>query len=145
MKIIESNLKFKENLQTRNSTDMIILHHADISTCSVEDIHRWHLEKGWSGCGYHFFVTKEGMIYRGRPEIVIGAHCKGANSHSIGICAEGDYMQENMPEIQKKAIIELGQYLYKKYSVKNVYGHKEVGNSLCPGTKYPLKEIKESI
>ena len=142
MKIIETNLKFTGSLSTRSKTDMIILHHAEASKCSAEDIHRWHLDFGWSGFGYHFLVRKDGSIYRGRPEGTIGAHCKGINSTSIGICAEGDYMKETMPEKQKAAIIELVDYLKKKYTVVNVFGHREVGSSNCPGVNYPLDEIK---
>lgn len=143
MKIIETNLKFTGSLSKRLKTDMIILHHAEASKCSVEDIHKWHLEFGWSGFGYHFLVRKDGSIYRGRPENTVGAHCQGRNSTSIGICAEGSYMIETMPEVQKKAIIELVNYLKNKYNVSKVYGHREVGSSNCPGTNYPLEQIKK--
>lgn len=145
MKIIETNLKFNGSLSTRSKTDMIILHHAEASKCSAEDIHKWHLGNGWSGFGYHFLIRKDGSIYRGRPENTVGAHCAGKNSTSIGICAEGAYMTESMPEVQKKAIIELVAYLKEKYNVVNVYGHREVGASNCPGDNYPLEEIKKSV
>lgn len=57
MKIIETNLKFKQ-MDTRKSTNRIILHHAAAINCSAEDIHRWHLNNGWAGAGYHFLVRK---------------------------------------------------------------------------------------
>ena len=61
MNIIDTNLKFKQ-MDTRKSTERIIMHHAAAKTCSAEDIHRWHLNKGWSGAGYHFLVRKDGKI-----------------------------------------------------------------------------------
>ncbi|NFV48472.1 N-acetylmuramoyl-L-alanine amidase, partial [Clostridium botulinum] len=112
----------------------------------VEDIHRCHKENGWSGIGYHFFVRKDGSIYKGRPEGVLGSHCKGHNQNSLGICAEGDYMKEFMPQTQKNAIINLCKYLCNKYGITDVRGHKEAPYSTnCPGTNYPLQEIKQAI
>lgn len=94
MQIIKKNYHWASPLSIRKKTNRIILHHAQAKTCSVEDIHQWHLKRGWSGIGYHFFIKKDGTIYQGRPENTIGAHAKGANSDSIGICAEGNFMQE---------------------------------------------------
>ena len=92
MQIIRKKYNWASPLFKRNKTNRIILHHAQAKTCSVEDIHQWHLKKDWSGIGYHFLVRKDGTIYQGRPEDTIGAHAKGANHDSIGICAEGDFM-----------------------------------------------------
>ena len=74
MNIIDSNLKFRE-LAYGNNPGKIILHHAAATNCSIEDIHNWHLNNGWSGCGYHYFIRKNGSIYKGRPENSLGAHC----------------------------------------------------------------------
>ena len=99
MNIIETNLKFGA-LSMRKSTKRAILHHAEASKCTAEDIHHWHLQNGWSGAGYHFLVRKDGSIYRLRPENAVGSHAKGSNSDSIGICFEGSYMTETMPQAQ---------------------------------------------
>ena len=71
MNIIETNFNWNGGFTQRSSTSQIILHHADAITCTVEDIHRWHLNNGWTGIGYHYFVKKDGSIYRGRPENVV--------------------------------------------------------------------------
>jgi hypothetical protein len=144
MEIIESNLKFK-SLSYDLVPVMIVLHHAEASNCTIEDIHQWHLENGWSGCGYHYFVRKDGSIYRGRPEGAIGSHCLGANDKAIGICAEGSYMTETMPEVQKKAIIELARDICQRKEIKQVYAHRELKETNCPGTNYPFEEIKQAI
>ncbi|OAA90698.1 peptidoglycan recognition protein family protein [Clostridium coskatii] len=145
MNIIQSNLSFRSNMEYGNKPDTIVLHHAEASHCSVYDIDQWHKQRGWAGIGYHYFVTKAGQVYTGRPENVVGAHCPGENDHSIGICAEGEYMSETMPEIQKNAIIELCKYIKGKYNIKTIGGHKEFYSTDCPGTNYPLQEIKDLI
>ena len=110
MEIIETNLEFR-NLEKRKLTRRTILHHAEASNCTAEDIHRWHLNRGWSGAGYHFLVRKDGNVYRLRPEECVGAHAYGSNYDSIGICAEGKYNEETMPKQQKQSIIELVKYV----------------------------------
>ena len=143
MEIIETNLQFKD-MSTRKATQRIILHHADAKNCSAEDIHRWHLNNGWSGAGYHFLVRKDGKVYRLRPEDKVGAHAYGANYNSLGICFEGDYMQEDMPEAQKEAGKELVAYLKNKYNITTVQRHKDVCSTNCPGDKFPFDEIANS-
>lgn len=143
MEIIETNLQFKD-MSTRKVTERIILHHADAKECSAEDIHRWHLNNGWSGAGYHFLVRKDGKIYRLRPEDKVGAHAYSSNYNSIGICFEGNYMEEDMPEIQKEAGKELIAYLKNKYGITTVQRHKDVCATSCPGDKFPFEEIANS-
>ncbi|WP_315114631.1 peptidoglycan recognition family protein [uncultured Clostridium sp.] len=144
MKINESNLKFK-SLTYGNNPKSIVLHHAEASKCSIEDIHRWHLNNGWSGCGYHYLVRKDGSIWTGRPETSVGAHVAGFNTNSIGICAEGSYMTETMPIMQRNSVIDLCKHLCNKYGIDKIYGHREVGASNCPGANHPLEEIKKAV
>ena len=143
MEIIETNLEFKQ-MDTRSSTQRIILHHAAAKRCSAEDIHRWHLSNGWSGAGYHFLVRKDGKIYRLRPEDKVGAHAYGSNNNSLGICFEGNYMEEDMPESQKEAGKELVAYLKNKYNITTVQAHRDVCATSCPGDKFPFDEIANS-
>lgn len=142
MQIIETNFKWNGSLSYTNKPKKIVLHHAEALICTVQQIHSWHLGNGWAGIGYHFFVRKDGTIYRGRPENAIGAHVSGANTNTLGICAEGSYMTEIMPTAQLNAIKWLIQYLDNKYGQLPIYGHREVGSSNCPGTNYPLAELK---
>lgn len=140
MEIIDTNLNFKP-LTKRTQTNKIILHHSASEIASPEDIHRWHLNNGWAGAGYHFLVRKDGKIYRLRPEDTVGAHASGSNSDSIGICAEGNYDYETMPEAQKKSLIWLVNYLKNKYHITKVIGHRDVNNTSCPGKNFPFDEI----
>lgn len=141
MNIIESNLKFKSNYSKRQGNpEAVVLHHAAASSASVETVHGWHLDNGWAGIGYHFYVRKDGSVYRGRPESWIGAHATGHNE-KIGICAEGNFETETMPDAQKKAIVELLAYLFGKYGNMKVYGHRDFAATDCPGKNYPFDSI----
>lgn len=140
MDIIETNLDFG-NMSALNSVTRLILHHAEARTCSAEDIHCWHKQNGWSGAGYHFLVRKNGTVYRLRPENKIGAHAKGANSNSLGICFEGSYQTETMPDAQIDAGKELVAYLKKKYVITKVQRHSDVCSTSCPGKNFPFNSI----
>lgn len=142
MEIIKTNLKFKD-MDTRKSTNRILLHHSACESCTPEQIHQWHLARGWAGAGYHFLVRKDGKKYRLRPEDKVGAHAYGANYDSIGICAEGNFMEEQMPEVQKNSIKELVAYLKDKYGIDKVQGHREVNATSCPRNKLSIRRNKK--
>lgn len=56
----------------------------------AEEITRWHVnENGWSDIGYHYVIRRDGTLEAGRPLSREGAHCKGNNDDSIGICLVG--------------------------------------------------------
>ncbi len=145
MQIIEKVYKLIGTLKKRVKTKRIILHHAAAKVCTPEQVDEWHKARGWTCIGYHFFVRKDGTIYRGRPEWSIGAHASNNNSDSIGICAEGNFEIEIMPEAQKRALKELVSYLKKKYNISIVQRHKDVGQTDCPGKNYPFEEIAKGI
>lgn len=145
MQIIEKTYKWSGKLENRSSTKRIILHHAEAKSCTAADIHRWHLDNGWSGIAYHFFVRKDGTVYRGRPEDAVGAHAYGANSDSIGICFEGNFEQEIMPEVQAKAGYELVKMLKATYNISKVLAHRDVGNTDCPGKNFPFADISRGV
>lgn len=145
MQIYDVGLQFKRALQKRATTEFIILHHAAASEASVTTVHVWHINRGWAGIGYHYYVRKDGSIYRGRPEDTIGAHTEGYNSRSIGICAEGNFEVEAMPDVQKQAIIELLRELKQRYPNVQIKRHKDFANTACPGRNYPFNDIIEGV
>lgn len=144
LKIVDPNLQFN-SLVSINNPDTIVLHHAGASKYSVYQVHDLHLRNGWEGIGYHYYVAKDGIVYRGRPETSRGSHSPAKNTSSIGICAEGNYVTETMPEAQKKAIIELCKNIKERYNITYIGGHEEFTQTDCPGTKYPMKEIINAV
>lgn len=146
MVIIDDGLEFDSNMSKMGHVNGIVLHHTGVSVPqSVEVIHNYHKNhNGWAGIGYHYYVRKDGSIYKGRPEQYAGAHCVGVNSTSIGICAEGNFMEEEMSDEQKQAIIELIAFVKDEYNIEYVKGHRELYNTSCPGNNYPLEEIRNA-
>lgn len=144
MNIIDTNLNFTRGLPNNNSPKNIVLHHTECNGWSIERLHELHKGNGWVGIGYHFYIRKDGSIYRGRPEWTLGSHCKGFNKNSIGIAFEGDYhnTDKSMPDTQFNAGLQLISYLKNKYGNMGIYGHREVGNSNCPGKYFPLNNFK---
>ena len=64
---------------------------------TVAQLRHDHVDvNGWDDIGYHYYITKDGRIHACRPENVPGAHVKGFNKHSIGICYEGGIMLEGV-------------------------------------------------
>ena len=144
MNIIEQNYKWNGSLSKRLSTKYIILHHR-AGNGDVQSIHQTHLANGWSGIGYHFYVRKDGTVYRGRPLEMVGAHCKEQNQNyqSVGICFEGNYSTEKtMPDKQLQAGKELVLYLKAIYINAEIKKHSDFMATACPGQYFPFDEIK---
>lgn len=97
---------------------------------SASDIHRWHKEFGWDGIGYHFVVRRNGKIENGRPTYWPGAHVRGHNHESIGICLIGrDKFEFNQLTSLKVHI----QVLLSEFPNAQVVGHCELDSAkTCP-------------
>lgn len=119
----------------------IVWHHAAAKRCSVRTIHGWHLANGWSGFAYMFEVRKNGKVYVGRPENMLGGHTADWPG-TIGIVFEGNFDVERMSDKQLRAGQALHRYLHRKYGCPD-RGHRDMpGNSTgCPGRYFPLAEI----
>ena len=141
MQIKEVDYQWRGTLIKRNKTEMIVLHHAAAKSCTAQQVHQWHTNRGWSGIGYHYFISRDGQVFRGRPEDTVGAHATGYNSVSIGVCFEGDYTVQYMTETQLEAGKELVAYLKDKYNITKVKGHRDLMATSCPGVKFPFFEI----
>ena len=105
----------------------------------AKDIDRWHRERGWDGIGYHKVIDLDGTIEPGRSETKPGAHCKGHNSDSIGICYIGGLDKNGKPadtrtELQKAALAGLVADYKRRFPNAKVVGHRDMPNvhKACP-------------
>lgn len=105
----------------------------------VSDIDKWHKEKGYNSCGYHYIIRRSGQIETGRKEDEIGAHTKGNNSISIGVCLVGGVDNDNVTPIDnftKNQFISLKNLLndiLSRYPNAIVKGHRDFNkNKACP-------------
>jgi N-acetylmuramoyl-L-alanine amidase len=119
----------------------IIVHCADTPEgrdVRTAEIKRWHTEeRGWSDIGYHWVVELDGSLHAGRPEEVSGAHCKGHNSDSIGICYVGGSDASGNPkdtrtQEQKEALVSLISDLLDRHTEAEVFGHRDFSEKACP-------------
>lgn len=114
-----------------NSIDYIIIHCTATKEgldFHVQDIDRWHREKGWNGCGYHYVIALDGTIETGRNEGVVGAHCNGHNKDSLGIVYVGGLDSEGHSKDtrtiqQRAALYHLLTNLKYKYPNAKIVGH----------------------
>ena len=135
MEIKEVNLDFGSmNLRSKVLEYIVIHHTASTAKETVEQIHNFHINNnGWAGIGYHFYIRKDGTIYKGRDEKYAGAHCENYNSVSLGICLEGNFEIEKPTEKQIQSVTDLVKYLRKKYGDFKLVGHRDLNATACPG------------
>lgn len=104
---------------------------------TVEEIRRWHVQRGFSDIGYHYVIMADGSVCEGRPLEQAGAHCRGQNAHSIGICYVGGCDRNKRPKdtrtaAQRNTMTELVRRLKRRFPNVAVYGHNEFSNKACP-------------
>ena len=141
MNIIEIAYSWAYNPGNRKTTTHLIIHHAAASSADAKKVHGWHLGKGWAGIAYHYYIRKDGSIYRGRPEKWSGGHTTNWNHCSIGICFEGDFDKETMSTAQVKAGAELVADIKMRYPGIIVGKHSAYNSTACPGKNFPFYEI----
>jgi len=114
-----------------------IIVHCSATTVDVsaETIRKWHKKKGWRDIGYHYVIRADGTIETGRPIKEAGAHTRGHNKDSIGICLAGGYdgTTDDYTEEQWHSLEVLIGGLYKMCYGLEVRGHNDYTNSkTCP-------------
>lgn len=103
----------------------------------ASDIEKWHKQRGFKNIGYHYVIRLDGTIECGRHLESVGAHCKGHNKNSIGICYIGGMDHNNKPkdtrtDLQKDVLYSLLRSLKFIYPNAKIYGHNELSNKACP-------------
>lgn len=106
---------------------------------SVDTIRKWHVEgRGWSDIGYHFYIDIHGNIHKGRDIAKIGAHCKGQNRNSIGICyaggveADGKTPKDTRYDCQKESLLAVLRTLKAMYPESQIHSHNDYARKACP-------------
>ena len=98
---------------------------------TIDDIRQWHRKRGFRDVGYHFVVYRDGTVVEGRPLEQVGAHVKGYNRHSVGICYIGGLsaigeIKDTRTDAQKVALRELLKDLKRRYPKARVCGHRDL-------------------
>jgi N-acetylmuramoyl-L-alanine amidase len=140
--IVGANTLSKLNLSVnkRNIKELIVHCSAtpEGKDYSVDTIRQWHLQRGFSDIGYHYVIYRDGSIHIGRDESIIGAHCTGHNTNSIGVCyiggcaSDGKTPKDTRTTEQKQSLVKLLKELKTKYPQASIHSHKDFANKACP-------------
>lgn len=139
--------------------DYIVVHISWSSWGTAEVIEGWHLERGFKDIGYHFVVEGRYKSYsdwvagketsprivEGRPIEKMGAHVKGLNRHSIGICWIGKTYKD-LDDISVRLLVEKLQELQDQFPSAKIVGHCELDPTEkpdCPGISVSL--VREAV
>ena len=103
----------------------LVVHCADTpddQPLDASDIHQMHLGFGWNGIGYHRVICRDGRIEHGRPDCWIGAHVKGFNEVSLGVCLIG---REDFTDAQFAALETVLRDWRDAYPDAEICGHRD--------------------
>lgn len=117
----------------------------------AEEIRRWHLRRGWFDIGYHYVIRRNGKIEKGREDDVPGAHARGFNHLSLGICLVGGVAEDkktpenNFTPEQFDSLASLLTGLKFDYPDAEIVGHRDLPNvtKACPS--FDVKEWLDSL
>jgi len=114
----------------------------------AKEIRSWHVKgNGWKDIGYHIVVRRDGTVEFGRPISQVGAHARGYNAHSIGVCWVGGVNEDmdpenNMTEIQEEELWCVIDNLINVYDIpkENVVGHRDLPEVTKSCPSFDVKE-----
>jgi N-acetylmuramoyl-L-alanine amidase len=121
----------------------IVLHCSDSDLPEHDDISvidEWHLERGWSGVGYHWFCNSLGDLQIGRQEYEEAAAAYGFNNGYVHICLSG---RVNFNEDQFDSVVKLCKNIMAAYDLNldQIYGHYMLNrHKTCPN--FDIEEFK---
>ncbi len=158
---ITANNPWKPDAELRE-WDYIVLHHTASDSGSVESIHQEHLTRkdkngnSWLGIGYHFVIGNGNGMEDGEIESTFrwkqqlqGAHAGVANynQHGIGIVLIGNFENSPPTDAQTASVKHLVGTLKREYRIASskVFGHGDVKPTECPGKRFPMNEVRDSI
>lgn len=118
--------------------DYIVVHCSatvEEGTLTVEALRREHLRRGFDGIGYHYYIRRDGTVVNTRPVSRAGAHVRGYNKYSVGICYEGGLDGRGKPKDtrtpeQRSALRLLAARLLRRFPNARLCGHRDLSPDL---------------
>lgn len=126
----------------RKQTNYLVVHCSATKPSmdiDAKEIDRWHRQFGWSRIGYAYVIKRNGEVEVGRGADEIGAHVKGYNNESLGICLIGGVddngdPDSNFTDHQWTALKNTITLLKDQYPQAEVLGHRDFPDvkKACP-------------
>ena len=133
----------------RNTTNYIVIHHtAGNADGSINDVVRIHYgEHKWSTIGYHYYISKDGKVYRLKSDDEVAPHTLGHNDDAVGIVCAGDFNLSVMPKEQYNALVKLTKEMITKYnlSTSRIKRHCDLNTTECPGSKFDFEAFIDDV
>lgn len=137
----------------------IVLHHTatpntdsrDAIPARLRNMQSYHMDaNGWDDLGYNVVIDQFGRVWEGRSggldRAVVGAHAAGFNTGSTGISVIGNFTSLEPSATVLQALDRVvgwqagihgvnttGRVSIGSSSYPTVVGHRDVGNTTCPG------------
>lgn len=89
-------------------------------------------------CGYHIIIRRDGTVEDGRELSMSGAHARGYNSKSVGLCMIGGVgddrvtPEDNFTDDQWTVLHRQLVALKGIYPQARIIGHNEISSKACP-------------
>jgi hypothetical protein len=141
--------------RTPQTVKYLVIHHTVTKhEATPDDIAALHKARGWAGIGYHFVITKDGMVHYVGDVGMARANVLNKNHLVIGIALVGDFTKHNPSDEQIISAHELCKFfLFSAPPWTNingwedVVGHKELQSTACPGTNWkgPVDSVYNRI
>ena len=123
--------------------DLVVIHCSatpPFMNIGVPEIREWHLDRGFKDIGYHYVLRRDGKLEAGRAEDQTGAHVKGHNANSLGICLVGGTNADDRAKAefnytmpQMIWLADLLNRLSEKWPAAQICGHRDIdANKSCP-------------
>lgn len=129
--------------------EQIVIHCSDSDFGNADLIRKWHVDgNGWDDIGYHFVICNgrpvsareydakwDGHLETGRRIETAGAHVKGHNAYSVGICMiggkDGKFTMRQFETL--RSLVKTLQIAHR-VTDENVLGHRDLdAGKECPG------------
>ena len=105
------------------------------SELTLQQLDIMHRQRGFNGTGYHYYIRRNGKICTGRPIELAGAHAKGYNAKSVGICYEGGLDKDGKAADtrtlhQRMALSWMISEMLRRYPGSRLCGHRDLSPDL---------------
>ncbi len=129
-----------DNLIRKTDIKFLVVHCSDTENnknIGALEIHKMHIQFGWDGIGYHKIICRNGEIQNGRPEYWVGAHVRGYNQISLGVCLIG---KNNFSNDQFLSLEKVLINWKAKYPSAEIIGHNVISDSKKTCPNFDLKK-----